>query len=159
VMQSILLLIAPALFAASIYMILGRLILRTDARHLAPISPRWLTKIFVVGDCLSFSIQGGGGGLMANASTMESGMHMVVAGLLVQIVFFGVFVGVGGVFHSRIKRNPTPASLEMESGLGWRKYMYTLYGASALIFVRSIFRVVEFSTGNDSVFQRHEYFL
>lgn len=159
VMQSLLLLISPALFAASIYMILGRLILRTEATHLAPISPRWLTKIFVVGDVLSFSIQGGGGGLMANAPTFLSGEHMVVAGLLVQIVFFGVFVSAGVVFHRRIQKNPTSASTEMENGLGWRKYMYTLYAASALIFIRSIFRVVEFSTGNDSVFQRHEFFL
>ena len=59
-MQTLLLLVAPALFTASIYMVLGRLILLTDGEAFAPIRARWLTKIFVCGDTLSFLVQGGG---------------------------------------------------------------------------------------------------
>lgn len=55
-----LLLLGPALFAASIYMILGRLITRLDASSHSIVRPKWLTKIFVVGDVLSFCVQGGG---------------------------------------------------------------------------------------------------
>ena len=54
IMQSILLLVAPALFAASIYMILGRIILLTDGEKHSIIRQKWLTKIFVTGDCINF---------------------------------------------------------------------------------------------------------
>jgi hypothetical protein len=59
-MQSALILIAPAFFAASIYMELGRLIqmLRAENNSLVPV--RWLTRTFVAGDVLSFLMQASG---------------------------------------------------------------------------------------------------
>ena len=41
-------------------MILGRIILVTDGEYRSMIRRQWLTKIFVVGDVLSFIMQGGG---------------------------------------------------------------------------------------------------
>lgn len=58
--STILLLVAPALYAASIYMMLGRIILVTDGEHHSIVPKRWLTKIFVVGDVISFMMQGAG---------------------------------------------------------------------------------------------------
>ena len=52
--------IAPALFAATIYMELGRIIALCDGEHHSLIKLRWLTKIFVAGDVLSFLMQAGG---------------------------------------------------------------------------------------------------
>jgi len=60
IMQTLLLLVAPALFAASIYMALGRIILLVDGEDRSIIKKRWLTKIFVAGDVLSFVLQGAG---------------------------------------------------------------------------------------------------
>jgi hypothetical protein len=60
IIQSLLLLVAPALFAASIYIILGRVILLVDGERYSLIRQRWLTTIFVCGDVFSFLIQGGG---------------------------------------------------------------------------------------------------
>lgn len=60
IIQSVLLLLGPTLFAASIYMILGRLVRLLEADAYSVISPRWLTKVFVLGDVLSFFAQGGG---------------------------------------------------------------------------------------------------
>jgi hypothetical protein len=60
IVQSIVLLLGPALFAASIYMVLGRLIKLLEADSISPISPKWMTKIFVTGDVLSFLAQSGG---------------------------------------------------------------------------------------------------
>lgn len=57
IMQTLLLLLAPALFAASIYMELGRIILLVDGDRHSPIRRNWLTKIFVAGDVLSFVVQ------------------------------------------------------------------------------------------------------
>lgn len=60
IIQSILLLLGPTLVAASIYMILGRLVVLLEADSYSMIRPRWLTKVFVLGDVLSFFAQGGG---------------------------------------------------------------------------------------------------
>jgi RTA1 like protein len=60
ILQTLLLLVAPALFAASIYMILGRIIFLVDAEHLAFLKRKWLTKFFVCGDILSFTVQAAG---------------------------------------------------------------------------------------------------
>lgn len=72
IIQQLLILLAPALFAASIYMTLGRIILFTQAETLAPIPARWLTKIFVCGDVLSFVVQSAG---------KLSSLHVTLSGL------------------------------------------------------------------------------
>lgn len=60
IIQVVLLLVAPALLAASIYMVLGRLMRFTESESLSPIRVNWLTKIFVCGDVFSFFVQSGG---------------------------------------------------------------------------------------------------
>lgn len=92
---------------------------------------------------------------MANVKTMTFGKHLVVLGLLLQIIFFGIFIITSGLFHFRISRAPTPASTYNN----WKPYMFSLYIASVLILIRSVFRVIEFSGGNDGVLLRNEVFL
>ena len=58
--QSTLTLLGPTFYAASIYMMLGRLIRLLDAGHHSMIKTKWLTKFFLLGDVLSFVTQGGG---------------------------------------------------------------------------------------------------
>jgi len=60
IMQTLLLLVAPALFAASIYMELSRIILLADGESHALLKKKWLTKTFVTGDIFSFLLQSGG---------------------------------------------------------------------------------------------------
>ena len=57
VIQIMFILVAPALFAATIYMELGRIIMLCDSAHHSLVPLRWLTKIFVAGDVLSFVLQ------------------------------------------------------------------------------------------------------
>ncbi|KAK8155238.1 hypothetical protein BKA80DRAFT_283080 [Phyllosticta citrichinensis] len=40
-----------------IYMILGRIILLTEAEPLSMMRKRWLTKFFVIGDVIAFLVQ------------------------------------------------------------------------------------------------------
>lgn len=53
-------LLAPPLYAASIYMTLGRLIRHLKAESLSLIPVKWLTSIFVTGDVIAFVAQGAG---------------------------------------------------------------------------------------------------
>jgi hypothetical protein len=57
VIQTLLILVAPALFAASIYMILGRIIVSVDGEPYSLIRKRWLTEVFVTSDVVSFFVQ------------------------------------------------------------------------------------------------------
>jgi hypothetical protein len=65
--QTILILLAPPLYAASIYMVLGRLVAFLRAEKLSIVSVRWMTKIFVTGDVIAFVMQAAGmyGALMS----------------------------------------------------------------------------------------------
>lgn len=58
IIQTLLILIAPALFAASVYMILGRLVRLTNGERYSLIPAKWLTKVFVTTDIISFLMQG-----------------------------------------------------------------------------------------------------
>ena len=72
VIQGTFILVAPALFAASIYIILGRIILLTDGESHAIIKQRWLTKTFVSGDVLCFMLQASGKECSALLSALSS---------------------------------------------------------------------------------------
>lgn len=159
VMQAILILVAPALFAASIYMILGRLIRALGAEHLSLIPIKWVTKIFVTGDVIAFGLQAGGGGIQS-AGTLEMydmGEKIIIAGLFVQIAVFGFFVVTALLFHSRMLKN-SPAGTS-QGPVAWKRHLYVLYVTSALILIRSIFRVVEYLQGNDGYLISHEVFI
>ena len=60
VIQNTYILIAPALFAATIYMALGRVIRLIDGDKHAIISGQKLTRIFLLGDVFCFVMQGTG---------------------------------------------------------------------------------------------------
>lgn len=76
VIQTLCLLIAPALFAASIYMELGRIILLVEGEQHALIKKRWLTKIFVTGDVFAFGLQAAGTNLFVSTSYSKSRLEM-----------------------------------------------------------------------------------
>lgn len=140
-------------------MILGRLIRAVGAEHHSLIPVRWVTRIFVTGDVISFSLQAGGGGVQA-AGTLEMfdiGEKIILAGLWAQIVIFGFFVVTSVLFHSRLVRSPT--FLSERGDVAWRRHFAMLYAASGLILVRSIFRVVEYIQGNSGYLISHEIFL
>ncbi|KAF1974927.1 RTA1-domain-containing protein [Bimuria novae-zelandiae CBS 107.79] len=161
IMQSLLLLVAPALFAASIYIILGRIILLTDGEKHSLIRQKWLTKIFVAGDVLSFLVQSGGAGIQASGSTssMKTGEKLIIVGLFIQLTFFGFFVTVAAIFHLRLHKYGTISTAVNLDELPWKRHLVALYVSSGLILVRSIFRVIEYIGGNAGYLLRHEVFL
>ena len=148
---------APALFAASIYMELGRIVLMVRGEKNLFIRRTWLTKIFVIGDVVSFLLQAGGAGLLASGkqNMINTGNNIIIVGLFFQIVFFGLFVVAGLIFHLRMSKAPTQLSYERP----WAKHMMSLYIVSILIFVRSIVRTVEYIEGYGGYLMSHEIFL
>ncbi|KAL9004846.1 MAG: hypothetical protein Q9188_002365 [Gyalolechia gomerana] len=157
ILQSLLILVAPALFAATIYMTLGRTMRATGAESYSVIRVNWLTKIFVTGDILTFCMQGAGGGQMASSDQdkVKLGQNVILGGLFLQIFIFACFVVVSIIFNKRLRKHPTRQSAA--KGLEWQKMMVALYVVSALILVRNIFRVVEYIGGRDGPLLRVEW--
>jgi hypothetical protein len=161
VIQAILILIAPALYAASIYMILARLIRAVNAEHLSLVPIKRVTKIFVMGDVVAFSLQAGGGGIQS-AGTLEMydiGEKLIIAGLFVQIIVFGFFMVTSVLFHARFGSSIKSTTTPQAERIPWERHLIVLYTTSGLILVRSIFRVVEYLQGNGGYLIAHEYFL
>lgn len=158
VIQSTFILVAPALFAASVYMVLGRVIRSVEGEALSIIPVRWLTKIFVFGDVISFVVQASGAGVMVTADSMKTGEAIILGGLFVQIVIFGVFAVTAALFHFRYLKHHglTLASFRNDA---WQKVMLMLYAVSILIMVRSVFRVVEYIMGHDGYLLSNEWTL
>ncbi|KAF9873058.1 RTM1 protein [Colletotrichum karsti] len=140
-------LLAPVLFAASIYMTLGRIIINVNGEKFSIIRPSRLTKVFVTGDILALSIQGSGAGLMVVSEYAKIAQGIVVAGLVFHIVVFGVFWTTAWTFHSRIKKDPCFHDIDIE--IKWEQTLRMLYATSGLIMGRSVFRIIEFIMGND----------
>lgn len=88
---------------------------------------------------------------------MKLGEKIIIVGLFIQLTFFGCFILVGSIFHRRMARCPTPEA--MDSKVRWRWYLITLYVAGALIWVRSLFRVIEFIDGNHGTLMRSEVYV
>ncbi|KAL6415779.1 rta1 domain-containing protein [Ilyonectria robusta] len=160
VIQSLLLLLGPTIYAASIYMVLGRLIQLLEADKHSLIRPNWLTKFFLLGDVISIAAQGLGGSMLASADNQkerDKGETIIIVGLAVQILFFGLFMISTLIFHRRINRDPTQRSLVIT--VPWRRLLVVLYVTSLLILVRSVFRVIEYVMGHDGVLQSKEVFI
>jgi len=52
-------------------------------------------------------------------------------------------------------KSPTPRSIDIQ----WQKHMMALYTTSFFILVRSIFRLIEFSSGFDGPILHHEVYI
>ncbi|KAK9358714.1 hypothetical protein V1504DRAFT_441918 [Lipomyces starkeyi] len=119
---------------SSVYMVLGRIIRKVGAEHHSLIRVNWLTKTFLISDVVTFCIQGGGAGMLVVSSLANIGKIIVIAGLILQVLGFCLFIVTSVVFQMRI-------------------------GLSVLITVRSLFRVVEYIMGQNGYLMSHEWCL
>lgn len=84
----------------------------------------------------------------------SKGKVLVLIGLSVQLVFFGLFVIVAAHWHRRVfAQTPGPH----RSFRTWKRHMNVLYSASALITIRSIVKIIEFGQGTTGYLWVHEW--
>jgi hypothetical protein len=87
-----------------------------------------------------------------NPSTVNTGFNILKVGLGVQIVAFGFFLLISFRFHlvSRRFREDWPDTR-------WTAVLWAINVGSTMIFLRSVYRMVEFSTGFDGYLNTHEW--
>lgn len=100
-----------------------------------------------------------------SSTTIEIGQWVIVAGLCVQLIFFGAFIISSIIFHLRIIRLPTAESEQTKQKgrsilpRDWRGLLSVCYVVSVLILIRSVYRLVEFIQGQQGYVISHEFFL
>ncbi|KAF7950083.1 hypothetical protein EAE96_007383 [Botrytis aclada] len=150
ILQMILILGAPTFFAASVYMTLARLTVALGAEEHSMISPRWLTKIYVLIDVICFFSQFMGAGVQASgdAKVISIGNKVILGGLIFQIIAFIFFLYMAWRIGSRFEQGQEndPSSLRYpELERGRKKYFRALYAVSALPIVRNLVRAIEYA--------------
>jgi hypothetical protein len=157
IIQATFILIPPAFFAATIYMSLARIIRMVGGEHLSIIKPSIVTKVFVTGDVLSFTVQGNAAGLLVHNNLRTIATALILLGLAIQFISFMFFALCAIIFHLRIRRKPTERSANVDPK--WIQTLYMLYAVSVLIVIRSIFRIVEYAFGDNGYPITHEWTL
>lgn len=153
-----LLLCAPPLLAASVYMTLSRIITALDAEHHSPIRPKRLTVLFVLNDviCLLTQLVGAGLQVTGDAHVIDIGIKAVLAGLVFTLVVFIGFVVVAAKIHRRLVAYPTRVSVELD---GWKRYMWCLYVVCGCMIVRNLVRTVEFGAPKGADVRQREVYI
>ncbi|ATY59599.1 RTA1 domain [Cordyceps militaris] len=151
--------LAPVFIAAGNYQLISRLILcvLAPARHrILGIPGRLLTPIFVCLDIASFVVQGNGSAVASAGSWTgpreKIGRYMLIGGLLLQLLAFGLFLAVLGRFHFLARRLAVP-----DAPAGWRKVVCAVYISSIAIMIRCVYRVCEFTEGMQGYAFRNEW--
>jgi len=155
-LQGILILVAPILFAATIYMTLGRIVRALDAKHLAPIRVNWLTKIFVLSDLTCFFISMAGVGLQVTTDSkmQRLGVKICLVGLIIQAFVVTWFFIVSIRLHRRLILEPT--NIAYSGVVEWRKHFWTLYFVCVATLLRNTVRAVEYGQGFNGTIMHHE---
>ncbi|KAF5537621.1 RTM1 [Fusarium mexicanum] len=156
VVQNLLLLLGPTCYAASIYMGLGRYIRELEGEQFSLLKPNWLTKVFLVGDIVSIALQAVDGGKFVKVDTADNETtveNVVIAGIMVQLVFFTLFIALATSFYYLFLNK------SLVQPYGWQKFMVVISVASALILIRSLFRMIEYIEGRDGELQSKEAYV
>lgn len=159
---AILIMTAPPLLAATIYMILGRIIRSFDAEHLSRMRVKRLTLTFVLNDVICFCTQLGGIGVQVtgDANIISIGDKVVLAGLIFSLFIFAIFVWIAVDFHRRLSREPTKILLvNSESVLAWKRYMLALYISSLAMIIRNLVRTIQFGANRLSPVNTQEAYI
>ncbi|KAF4153602.1 hypothetical protein CNMCM6069_000617 [Aspergillus lentulus] len=157
-------LLSPLWVNAFDYMVLARMIHFFVPDHrIGVFKPSMLAMIFVVLDLGSFVIQLIGGSMAgpgADHDTMMKGIHIYMGGIGIQEFFIVLFLFIAIQFHRKmlnLDRQGRLVGLKAK----WRGLLYALYASLLFITVRIIFRLVEFSSGNDASnpIPQHEWYM
>ncbi|KAJ1822504.1 hypothetical protein LPJ56_000735 [Coemansia sp. RSA 2599] len=109
--------------------------------------PRFIVWFFFASDVFSFLLQSTGAGMTIKQETATNGRWICIGGLGIQMVFLTSFV----VLATLIMRDPRYAVLEGDkdgAGKGSKMHvLWTVHATTALIYIRSIYRLVEFIDG------------
>ncbi|KAH8602675.1 RTA1 like protein-domain-containing protein [Bisporella sp. PMI_857] len=187
VAQFALIILAPVLMAGACYVLFGRIVFHIVPRSqrtlkLLWISPRWLTPIFVTADivALIFQLIGAVRITSINATDPDArkkanqGRTIAQIGVAVQLLCFGLFTVIAVRFNFTARRFAAQFEQRLANADGkycsidgserklkrsWPTILIVTNIATALILIRSIYRMIDFSLGRTGYTEMHEWCL
>lgn len=150
------------LHQASIWIPLTLISVIVYGQKISRIRPVWYTRFFINCDIISLSLQGAGGGVASAAtkdSTLALGNHLMLAGLIFQIVSLVLFALACGDFAIRAKRfasSRNPEYSKLRASTKFRGFLWAAVVSFVTIFTRCVYRVVELGGGWNNALMREE---
>jgi hypothetical protein len=150
--EYLMIVLSPCFFVATNYVLLGRLAREIDCVHRVLLPVRRLTLIFVLSDVTTFVIQAAGASITTSTvySTALAGLHIFLAGLVLQLASVSLFCVVYARFLYKV-RAEEQAIWMRDSKQHWNGDWRTLAAAAAIscigILIRSCYRVAEIAQG------------
>ncbi|KAI8319124.1 RTA1 like protein [Martensiomyces pterosporus] len=151
--MSLFLLLPPNALALTNYKTLGETL--KLARNQKPrggkppflLRPRFVTWFFFTSDVFSFLLQAGGVSVSTRDGMREVAKKMVLAGLAVQLFFFAAFLFLA-IYVAMSKRYTARRGPRDKDGkMAKRRLFTTIIATTVLLYIRSVYRVVEFADG------------
>lgn len=112
--------------------------------------------LFTLSDSLGHNI-GASILVQQTENSFKSGEAIIKVGLILQIVFFGLFILTSVLFHFRLMKYGYAEVARLD--VDWKRHIYALYTGSVFVFVRCIFRLIEYDQGSGGALLQHEYYI
>ena len=143
----------PAWLAMGVYLTLKHVVKAFGPQH-SYLKPKYYTWLFIGGDCVSLSLQAAGGGLSAgaegNASQLNLGSNIAIAGIIMQVVTLAIFAALAGVFFLRraaSDQDKTQANHLQLQSTRFKLFACAIVLAFLTIFARCVYRIAEMMGG------------
>ncbi|KAJ2400175.1 hypothetical protein GGI23_002197 [Coemansia sp. RSA 2559] len=111
------------------------------------LKPRFITWFFFSSDVFSFLLQSSGGAMTATSSTKSIGRWVCIVGLAVQLVFLAAFTFSTLVVHRSPLYKVTKGPKDSDERAAKNRVVWVILGTTVLLYVRSIYRLIEFIDG------------
>ncbi|KAI8319176.1 hypothetical protein GQ54DRAFT_320437 [Martensiomyces pterosporus] len=148
VLMVLFLLLPPNALALVNYKTLGMVVRESAA------SPRWfwlrpkfITWFFFASDLLSIALQGAGGGMSTQESLQDQAKIVALIGLTIQLVFFAAFFAIAIYVWLRPEYTVAPGPKDRDEKSTKRKVMSIVVVTTIVLYLRSVYRIVEFADG------------
>lgn len=144
--------IAPVFISAAIYLTITRIMV-LYGEHNSYFKPRTVALVFMTSDFASLVLQAAGGAIADTADTKDdkqTGVDIMIAGLILQVVSLFAFALFCGYFALRCKKGVLASAAEkvaIRNRWLFKVFLGSLFLATLVIFIRSVFRVMELWEG------------
>ena len=159
VVQYFFIVCAPVFFSAAIYVVLSRFINKAG-RAYAPFPPRLIVIVFVTLDVLTTGIQIAGAALIGTAESNQkspsTANNILLAGLAIQVFSFAVCFAILCACIWRVSQQKDKTVWAASASA--RTLLLALVITSALVELRTIFRLIETAQGVFGFLSSHEAF-
>ncbi len=99
--------LGPTFLSSSLYLSIRSLQQRYPGARVGCISPTWFASLFMLGDFLCLSFIGVGGSLAAIYADNPLGVHLMIAGLAIQVLFTAIFCLLLWAVYHKVKGRVT----------------------------------------------------